>query len=970
MKKRLLTLAALVVAFVGSSFAYNIGDYAYTSTQRVKILGENIVQNGDFTLGTEGWTNAAGEGTSADVWSMEEAAGPNGENAIMSLNGSTDDAALCRAWTLSGGTYLITYDIKGEGTNGTGIVSGASSCVDIFLTTSGTLTKADGDVNVSTVDGYKDVWKTNAYAFVAEEGQSLVMHVEKLATNTQLTNVKIYPAKVVYDDRILQQKLAYVDRLIATGKFVQDTENEFIGNIVEVMRSMLGTTELDDASNAEVLVAEYENELLSWLDVNAADLLKEEKKWSAYGDTRKQNAFGNWKGGYRGRWFHKNNGGSNEITNDGDEIGYRFQGGNALQSERIAYSLVPNKAGTYMFSLDVVGHYMAGTSGKVYNFLPGTTDNYVTDWNRDFKGVTVYAGKEEMVADDTDAERNVEQEGQKVDCGVISNPNAKLNCQRFVVFYEVSQAQVDAGEPLYFGIAYVPDAEVTAKLGCNVNIANPQIRLIGVTQDEIDFENEVAKIIVQQTALNERLGWAKDDVVKTAQDGYPWGKADLQAVIDQCQPAYDASLEVVDAEGNVKNADLINEFLDYVKNGTGTAYSDSLLRVVQAVNSGRSAYSNINKPIANYRQEIADAEAVRDDVMNAQGDKKTFQAAIDAAIAKLDEVLAVTTDETREADEEMLTAQLALLAEAVEAFKQSAALTPIVDIDFSNGFEPWVDAEGITLGLLIKGAAGQMTFPDGVANAESNVVLTNESKGIGEMSFALGVGEELLDVLRVGNGSATVEIAEADRAGDDEVIRFNFNAWLLRLTDGYFTIDLLNAADQRVAGFSYCSYSEAVAYNDFNNEANEGMILNKSTAVANTTGDAGSHTDSNKSGFSLIVDYKAKAVQGIIEGPNGFTTGQLIPLRTQVDEETPLEDNKVAKFVLTSNYKNYPGRRCWFDDLQVFKYASQADGPIVDGISTIASEPVVKGIYTLSGQKVEKAVKGLYIVNGKKVLVK
>ncbi|MGX8698143.1 MAG: hypothetical protein ACSW8D_17310, partial [Prevotella sp.] len=401
-------------------------------------------------------------------------------------------------------------------------------------------------------------------------------------------------------------------------------------------------------------------------------------------------------------------------------------------------------------------------------------------------------------------------------------------------------------------------------------------------------------------------------------------------------------------------------------------YSDSLLKVVQAVNTGRSAYSSINKPIADYRQKISDAETVRDDDMNSLGDKKTFQAAIDAAVAKLDEILAVTTDETREADEETLTAQLVLLAEAVEAFKQSAALTPIVDIDFSNPFEPWVDEEGVTVGLLIKGNKGQMTFPEGTANAESNVVLTNPDKGIGEMTFALGIGEELLDVLRVGNGSATVEIAEADQPAKDEVIRFNFNTWLLRLTDGYFTIDLRNEADQRVAGFSYCSYMETAAYNDFNNEADEGMKLNKTTAVANTTGDAGSHADDNKSAFSLIIDYKAQAVQGIIEGPNGITTGELIPLRTQVDEDTPLEDTKVTKFVLSSNYKNYPGRRCWFDDLQVFKYPSQAEGPIVNAINTInvVSNTANQGIYTLSGQKVEKAVKGLYIINGKKVFVK
>jgi hypothetical protein len=391
------------------------------------------------------------------------------------------------------------------------------------------------------------------------------------------------------------------------------------------------------------------------------------------------------------------------------------------------------------------------------------------------------------------------------------------------------------------------------------------------------------------------------------------------------------------------------------------------------MNSARSAYANINKLTAvTYPQKIKDAEAVRDDDMNSLGDKATFQTAIDEAKAKLAEVLAAATDETREADEIVLNEAIAALAEATEVFKASAALEPFIDIDFANGFAKNSDETYATDTLgqyYINGTSGVMTFSN--ANPESNVVITNSDKGIGEMTFALGVGEELLDVLRVGNGTATVAVPEGVEITDNDIVRFDFNFWLLRLTDGYVNVDLKNAEGQRIAGFRYCSYSEAVDYNDFNNEANEGMILNKTTAVANTTGDAGSHADNNKSAFSLIIDYKAQAVQGIVAGPNGTTTGKLIPLRKQVDENTPIEDNKIAKIEMGSNYKNYPGRRCWFDDLKVFKYPSQAEGPIDDGIrSVVTVSAPVKGIFNLQGQKVVSPVKGLYIINGKKYFVK
>ena len=44
-----------------------------------------------------------------------------------------------------------------------------------------------------------------------------------------------------------------------------------------------------------------------------------------------------------------------------------------------------------------------------------------------------------------------------------------------------------------------------------------------------------------------------------------------------------------------------------------------------------------------------------------------------------------------------------------------------------------------------------------------------------------------------------------------------------------------------------------------------------------------------------------------------------------------ITDNKVAKFVITSNYKSAnsgaQSRRCWFDNLKIFRYPSNADGP-------------------------------------------
>ena len=967
MKKRLLFVAALALTVVSGAFAQAQGDYVYTDTQRLKITGDNLVTNGDFSNAKEGWKSQTGEEPSAEVWDFASGAGmgPGGVNAVVSVANGVADAALCRAWTLDAGTYVVSYDIKGEAVTPTGIVNGNTCCVDFFLTTSDNLTKAaEGDVQVAGVNGFKPDWKTVRYFFTVDAGQKLVMHVEKLSVNAMMTNIKIFPATLVFDDRILQTKLDYVDKLIATGKFTKDTENGFITNVVGTIRPMLAEPgALDDPAAVADLMAAYDEELAKWYDLNAADLLKGEPRWSTYVDTRKMDGIGgNWKG-TGGRWFHKNNGGSTEITNDGDEIGHRFQGGvegNASQY----YTIVPENPGTYMFSLDMVGHYMAGNSGKAYTYLSGTTDNYVTDWNRDFKGVTMYAGKDVMAGDaEANATMNIEQQGQKIDCGIISNPNAKLNPQKFVVFYEVSQEMVDAKTPVNFGITYIldPDRGFSTKLGSNVNIANPQIRLIGTTQELIDYQNEVKNIITQQGPFAERLQWAAEDMAKLAADGYPWYKDTLQVAIDKYTPVYNESLTVIDANGNVLNEAFIKEQMAAAAAGTGIAYSDSLLNSVRAMNSARSKFSRANEIVSTtYPQKVADAETVYNDAFYGAGDKATFRAAIDAAIAKRAEILGKTTDETREADIETLNAQLEVLAAAVEAFKASANNQPNVDIDFANQFVATEE------GYKIEGAKGEMTFTN--ASPDANT---------GNTSYAKGFGEELLDVLRVGNGNGEVALPEAAQATDEQVLRFDFDMWYGNLSGCYAGVELQNAAGQRVAGFYLNRYNGVVDYNDFNNTLENGgtglnLLKYVSGLGSSSVSNAGICVASNLSSFTLIVDYKAKAVQGnVVNAANGTCTGALIPMRTMIDETTPLEDNKIVKFVIKSNYSN-ADRRCWFDNLKIYKYNSTAEGPI-SGIQGLeAAKPAAQNgaIYNLAGQKVDKSFKGIVIVNGKKMVQK
>ena len=202
--------------------------------------------------------------------------------------------------------------------------------------------------------------------------------------------------------------------------------------------------------------------------------------------------------------------------------------------------------------------------------------------------------------------------------------------------------------------------------------------------------------------------------------------------------------------------------------------------------------------------------------------------------------------------------------------------------------------------------------------------------------------------------------------------------WSNRLSGKSIIIELRNADNQRVAGLKYNSYDNATGYNDFDDAANEGLTLNLNTSwMAGTAGDIATLVDAYKTHFTLMVDRKAVAASGTTVTTKGTFGGKLIPLRkdlgngTDTQEATPLTDTKIAKFVLNSDYGTYQGRRCWFDNLKAYKYASQAEGPIDTAIETVETVKANDGaIYNLAGQKVSKSFKGLIIKNGKKYFVK
>ncbi len=104
-----------------NSFAYEVGQYVYTENGRFMITGANMVKNGDFSNGTEGWTNFGGGALSVDTFEVATD-GPEGRHCLTAtqLSGGaqkTDGFATSTNFMQTvalqpNGKYIVTYKTR------------------------------------------------------------------------------------------------------------------------------------------------------------------------------------------------------------------------------------------------------------------------------------------------------------------------------------------------------------------------------------------------------------------------------------------------------------------------------------------------------------------------------------------------------------------------------------------------------------------------------------------------------------------------------------------------------------------------------------------------------------------------------------------------------------------------------------------------------------------------------------------
>ncbi|MCI6554977.1 MAG: carbohydrate binding domain-containing protein, partial [Prevotella sp.] len=488
MKKRLLLSFAAVIGAM-TSFAYNVGDYVYTNTAKFKVIGENILTNGNFAANYDGWKDYADGSLSPDYWSIEAGASEDGGNVIQCTNGAADLTGNYMYQAVpyeSGRSYIITFKVKGVDPVTSSITPQTTNYIDVYANADGSLNKtADNFCQVATTDAITADWKSYSYSFTDTiTGGStgyIVVTFGQLTAGTQVSDVEVREVTEVFDTRISDREFAYAEALLAIDGMVNG-KDELHGTL-ESIRGFFESPESEDPSAAQDALNSFVEAETEFLNANSYDLTSQ-IDGKALWTTKLQKkgggeTLGDWYLDGDARWFH-------DPATD-PYIRHYIQGTYNLSAgtAKIVKALPPGK---YFFSCESKGHRMAGSAANV---------RYEPDYTYVVEGAAVFIGNDSV-------KFNLDQR----------------NFERHFVVADVAE-----GETLNAGFWH-PATSVDNKLGGTVYMQAPVLRIIGDNSDgqmEAYIVNyaTLKEIAVQANSLRVMLDSA---ITVKAKAEFPWGK--------------------------------------------------------------------------------------------------------------------------------------------------------------------------------------------------------------------------------------------------------------------------------------------------------------------------------------------------------------------------------------------------------------------------------------------------------------
>ena len=945
MKKRLLfAFAMLLTATFG--FAQAIGDYVYTNNGKFKITAEKVsgLVNADFT----GWTAiTATEGTAvADIFTYN--------NGFQALKTAVTEGISYSVSTLDANTdYVASFQITQEAATTPNYATHVGYCDHI---------KGDANICMLNIKGINLLDETDVvecakavmilpgepqtYSFgIAGDGVAREYRIELCgwADAIVINDIKIQEATRVGDDRLVTPYLDHAKQIKALRTWDASDYLDALNENIEFAEACLANPDVEAAEIEGALeglkesIADFQNNCMD------AQLTSDEDKiLLAAKKVQKVSNIGVWQGWGAGNGrVHANQGERYDVGHYAGNTTWGY--GDGCIGLVFQTELQP---GSYVFSLQQRAGMREKSTSSCWDVNQGLEAIYSAMYIR-----TLGSEEEEAAISHFNADYEQSKALAFAKTTLHATDDKKVTISVNITeagTYEfgVKTYALDNTKDMKNGGTFEPyDAQIFAKTDAKYSKA------------EYDYE---ADVVEQITAARTNITTANEALAGTAQ---PWGKAELKAAVDACEPvtaAYELLTEdeiIATFDKNMydkaKGLEVINE--DYTTE-TDTVYyrllaSEVYRLATKGIIAANKAFTAKNDTLASLDKAIAAASAaLKYRIYDYATAKPALVSAIESAKALYASLFA---GEYSEENAQTILATIDALAAAIDDMKASIPadkVTVLADIDFEAA--PYVDP-----------AAGDPAVQNVEATFNGNVnsMLVNNYTSLeipdGNMGNAAQVGflengaTILPGILHLGKADGIVELDSLADYGTD-VLRVSMDFWFGNLSGKSAGFYLKDANEQNIGGIFLNRYNGTTDYDPTGIFALGGITGLGSSSVSN----AGICVETNLTKFEYVLDYGTKkAYCTTINGSKGTFTSELVDFSGAA----------VAKFVLTSNYNN-DGRRCWFDNLKIERI--QADP--ASGIAEVAERAKVQNskIYTISGMEVQKAVKGVYIINGKKVV--
>lgn len=921
MNKRLLISFAAIMGAM-TSFAYNVGEYVYTHDAKFKVVGNNILTNGNFSSNYDGWKDYADGALSPDYWSIETGAAQDGGNVIQSADAAADLTGNYMYQAVpfeTGKSYVITFKMKGVEPGTSSITQKTSNYVDVFANADGTTSKtADRFQQVATTDAISAEWTSYSYSFTdTVSGGStgyIIVSFGQLAQGTQISDIAINEVEQVYDSRIADKEIAYGKSLLAIDDF-KNGRDDFMG-VLEGVEAAFKGSELDDVAAAEDALKSFVEAEDIFLDANSYDvssMINSKQLWT----TKLQKAngtYGDWYVEGSTRWFHDP--ASDPYIRDYIQASYNLPAGTAKIVKEMP-------AGKYFFSCESKGYRMAGTGSAVRN---------TPDYTYVVEGAKVFIGKD-SVSFDLD----------------------QRNFERHFVMSTLAE-----GDTLNAGFWH-PATSVDNQLGGQVYMQTPVLRIIGdnsngemqkYVEDYVTLKN----IATQANSLKVMLDSA---VVISAKAEYPWGKAELNDTTTKYQAVY-SELSVLQPGA---------ELFDVA--------ADSLKQSMSIVRSAIHTYYNLNAPYTDLKAQIAQANESINLPANANGDKATFKAVIDKAQGLINN----TTAEYNEGLAQQMKDAKTELADAQSAFESStAAFNNPSDLQLVNPFFASAGKYKIPTGWTgVMDENSNAKWKGGTNKNYENGTFVSAWKGY--TYFPKNSVAQQVNVLKSGVYVLSCQTICYNEKGSQDGDRNTHSGvfYYGKLSESADSIATHMIHTNRNVGYYPEIY--AVVY-DKADEVETSIefgfnALNNTCCNQYTFG--GNHLRYMGPKAKFDTDLAAALAASLEKGAAMYQSIASFENDATVESNTDLTYGNIyinlghaveyAQAAETSSQK----MTAYYQLEDAIKNANV----VVTGVKGIIAEPVAKiqkGVYTLTGVKVADNAanlpQGLYIVNGKKVIVK